>query len=101
MPKAAVCALCSILLGCGSHGSPSSDAAAHDTSIMLPIDATVPPYVTLPPTNAGLDYQLGGAYALPAGVTGTVYIRVRDTNQAPGSAPKDTVRVDDMYIRVE
>jgi subtilase family protein/fibronectin type III domain protein len=39
--------------------------------------------------------------SLPAGVTGTVYIRVRDTIRSPGSTPKDTVRVDDMYIRVE
>src|SRR5688572_21898967 len=39
--------------------------------------------------------------SLPAGVTGTVYIRVRDTVRIPGSTNKDTVRVDDMYIRVE
>ena len=39
--------------------------------------------------------------ALPAGISGTVYIRVRDTDRTPGHKTKDTVRVDDMYITVQ
>jgi hypothetical protein len=54
--------------------------------------------LTVIKTADDLNYQQA---SLPAGVTGTVYIRVRDTKQSPGSTFKDTVRVDDMYIRVD
>jgi len=35
--------------------------------------------VALPPVNAGFDYQIGGAYPLPAGVT----VVSRDWRDAP------------------
>lgn len=41
------------------------------------------------------------SYSLPPGTTGTVYVRVIDTDQTPGSQEFDTVYVDRMYILVE
>ena len=38
---------------------------------------------------------------LTPGTSGTVYIRVEDTDQTPGSRAKDTVFVDHLYIRAE
>lgn len=38
------------------------------------------------------------AYTLPAGTSGTVYVKVRDTNRTKGSRDLDTVYVDSMYI---
>ncbi len=35
---------------------------------------------------------------LPASLSGTVYIRVVDTDQTPGNRAKDTLRIDDMGI---
>lgn len=40
------------------------------------------PELTLPPANAGFDYQLGAAYAPPAGVT--MVVRDRTASPAPG-----------------
>lgn len=51
-------------LGCGSAASGDPDAGRVD--IAFP-DLGVSDY-PLPPANAGLDYQLGGAYEPPAGV---------------------------------
>lgn len=39
------------------------------------------------------------SWPLPASTTGTVYIRVKDTNQIPGSQSLDTISIDCMYIR--
>jgi hypothetical protein len=38
-------------------------------------------------------------YDLPASLSGRVYVRVRDTNRAPGARSKDAVHVDHMFIR--
>ncbi len=39
--------------------------------------------------------------SLPAGLTGTIYIRVRDTNRSWGNISLDPVYVDQMYIQYE
>lgn len=39
-------------------------------------------------------------FALPEGTGGTVYIRVKDTDQTKGNRSKDTVYVDFLHIRV-
>ena len=57
-------------------GSPSGDDAPGDT----PSDGS-PSALALPPANGGLDYQLGGAYEPPAGVT----VVSRDRNAAPAA----------------
>jgi hypothetical protein len=36
---------------------------------------------------------------LPASTAGTIYVRVKDTNQLPGSQSLDTIFIDRMYIR--
>lgn len=57
-----------LIAGCGGGGGGGGGDDTGDG-----IDAPVggdgsPPALTLPPVNAGLDYQLGGPYAPPAGV---------------------------------
>jgi hypothetical protein len=39
--------------------------------------------------------------ALPAGLSGTVIIRVRDSNRLPGTRARDTVHIDHLFIRSE
>jgi hypothetical protein len=58
------------LSACGSHPRVDPDASGGG-----------PAEILLPPDNAGLDYQLGGAYAPPAGVG----IVGRDRNARPAS----------------
>ena len=40
-------------------------------------------------------------YVMPATTSGTVYIRVIDTNRSQGNRSQDTVLIDQMYIRSE
>jgi len=40
------------------------------------------------------------SYTLPGGTIGTVYIRVKDTDQTAGNNVKDKIYIDDMYISV-
>lgn len=37
-------------------------------------------------------------FALPEAITGTVYVRVVDTDQSRNEANVDAVRVDEMYL---
>lgn len=60
--------------GPGSGSASASATGSQDTG-----GSGDPPAMTLPPANAGLDYQLGGAYPPPAGVE----IVSRDRNAAP------------------
>jgi hypothetical protein len=80
LPRFALCALAAWglgacgLTGCGSSDS-DDDAPPHDDA---------PPNgdaMGLPPVNAKADYQLGGAYAPPSGVT----VVSRDRNAAPAT----------------
>ena len=38
---------------------------------------------------------------MPASTTGTVYVRVRDTDQTPGARDLDAIHVDHLFIRSE
>jgi hypothetical protein len=38
-------------------------------------------------------------FTLPPTLSGTVYIRVKDTVQTPGTKVEDTIRVDHLFIR--
>jgi hypothetical protein len=79
--------------GAGDAGTPDAaadrpdgevrDASTIDASTpdATPIDAGTPE-LALPPANGGLDYQLGGAYEPPAGVT--IVSRDRNASPAPG-----------------
>ena len=40
-------------------------------------------------------------YSLPSSLTGTVTIRVLDTDRTAGNRPLDTVHIDHMFIRGE
>ncbi len=67
---------------CSSRGSVVIDAPGGDGGIVdARGDGAIGPLV-LPPTNGGLDYQLGGAYPPPAGVT--IVARDRTAAPAPG-----------------
>lgn len=65
-------------LGCSGAASGDPDAGGSDMAFL---DLGVSMY-PLPPTNAGLDYQLGGAYDPPAGVA--IVSRDREAPIAPG-----------------
>lgn len=83
------------LTGSATDGGPGTSGASDDSgSASVTVTATAtgdsggtadsgetgdPPPMTLPPVNAGLDYQLGGAYPPPAGVQ----IVSRDRNASP------------------
>ena len=69
-----------LVSACGNSGS-SVDANGGDDDAMGSADGP-PPMVTLPPVNAKVDYQLGGAYTPPSGVT--VLSRDRMATRADG-----------------
>lgn len=56
-----------IVAGCGSSSGGGDDAAMVDAPAGDGSDAAMPP--PLPPANAKVDYQLGGSYTPPSGVT--------------------------------
>jgi hypothetical protein len=68
-----------LIAACGSSpgGGGDSDAGTSDGS-----DADAAVMLELPPTNAKVDYQLGGAYPPPSGVT--VLVRDRKATRADG-----------------
>jgi hypothetical protein len=47
------------------------------------------------------DDNVAQSFVLPGSLSGTVYIRVKDTNQSQGNRSLDTVYIDEMYIRSE
>jgi hypothetical protein len=68
--------------GADTNGTESSSGPNPDTTATATGDSSEsgdPPPMALPPVNAGLDYQLGGAYPPPAGVE----IVSRDRNASP------------------
>jgi hypothetical protein len=68
-----------VVAACGGGGGGAADAPpGGDDDASTTADAP-PPAGDLPPVNAGVDYQLGGAYPPPAGVE----IVSRDRNAAP------------------
>jgi hypothetical protein len=47
------------------------------------------------------DDDTAQSFVLPAGISGTVYIRVTDTDRTPGNRTLDTLYIDQMFIRSE
>lgn len=93
-----------LLAGCAGGGSPAPAPAEHEptSSVSDAVgqdDAAPAP----PPAGAGLDYQLGGAYPPPDGVT----VVVRDVTDPPAGAGYDVCYVngfqtqpgDDTWLR--
>ena len=52
-------------------------------------------------TVASTDATNTESFLLPANTSGTLYVRVEDTDQTPGNRTRDTVFVDHLYIRAE
>lgn len=46
-------------------------------------------------------YETVQSFVLPGYMSGTVYIRVTDTDETPGNKSLDTISIDHMYIRCE
>ncbi|RKY06479.1 MAG: hypothetical protein DRP66_08690, partial [Planctomycetota bacterium] len=59
-------------------------------------DSSYTDMVTVTKTSDDDSYQ---SYSLPAATSGTVYIRVTDTDQSTGNRNLDTISIDDMFIR--
>ena len=74
------------LAACGSSAADDDD---------VPGDAPASEELALPPANAGLDYQLGGAYEPPAGVA----IVSRDRTAAPAAGVYNICYVNGFQIQ--
>jgi hypothetical protein len=59
-------------------------------------DSTYTDMVTVTKTGDDDTYQ---TYGLPASTSGTVYIRVKDTDQTSGNRNLDTINIDHLFIR--
>ena len=59
-------------------------------------DASYTDVLTLTKTSDDGMYDVA---ALPPGLSGTVYVRVRDTDQGQGNRDLDTVFVDHLFVR--
>jgi hypothetical protein len=70
-----------LVSACGSPSGGGDDAGPGDAAIDGSGDGSVP--LLLPPINAKVDYQLGGSYPLPAGVT--LVSRDRKATPAPNA----------------
>jgi hypothetical protein len=78
----------------GAAACSSAPAPAVDAPVTPPADAPTGELV-LPPANAPLDYQLGGAYPPPAGVM----IVSRDRNEAPAAGVYNICYVNGFQIQ--
>ncbi|MHC4098080.1 MAG: hypothetical protein ACYSU3_18725 [Planctomycetota bacterium] len=58
-------------------------------------------YVNMLTVTKTADNDMPQSYVMPATTSGTVYIRVIDTNRSQGNRSQDTVFIDQMYIRSE
>ena len=54
--------------------------------------------VTVTKTSDDDGYQ---TFSFPASLSGTVYIRVRDSNRVAGNREMNTVHIDHLFIRGE
>jgi hypothetical protein len=59
-------------------------------------DSSYTNMVTVSKTSDDDSYQ---SYSMPAALSGTVYIRVTDTDATSGNRGLDTISIDDMFIR--
>ena len=73
----------------------STDGSTYTDMGYDPIQATPQP-LTISKNADDDKYQ--GRILLPKGISGTVYIRVKDTDETAGSNIKDTLYIDHMYI---
>ena len=79
MKLAGIAAVVGLVAGCGGDDAPGGD----------------PGNLALPPTNGAVDYQLGGAYPPPSGVT----VVSRDRNAAPTGNLYDICYVNGFQIQ--
>ena len=56
-------------------------------------------YTNMVSISKSSDNNTDQTYSLPAGTSGTVYVRVRDTNRTSGRTSLDYVYIDRMVIR--
>jgi hypothetical protein len=70
-----------VLAACGSRSGGGDDVPGDDAAVDG--DGSGSAQLILPPVNGKVDYQLGGSYPLPAGVT--VVSRDRKATPAPGA----------------
>ena len=61
-------------------------------------DANYTPMLHVTKTS---DDQTSQSFALPAGISGTIYVRVVDTDDTQGNSSPDTLFVDHMFIHVQ
>ncbi|HUS33097.1 MAG TPA: endo alpha-1,4 polygalactosaminidase [Kofleriaceae bacterium] len=80
---------------CACRGSGGDDSMALDDAPTGGGDGSGSATFTLPPLNGALDYQLGGAYTPPAGVT----IVSRDREAAPASGVYNICYVNGFQIQ--
>lgn len=82
--------------GAASHddGGAGDDASVGDAGATTETDAATASFA-LPPENGGLDYQLGGAYPPPSGVT----IVSRDRTEAPAAGLYNVCYVNGFQIQ--
>jgi hypothetical protein len=80
-----------------AHAEPSSDGDAFDFEWSSDNNSFAP-MLTVTKTSDDGAYQ---TFVLPSTTRGTVYIRVRDTDQTRGNRDLDSVFVDHMFFRSE
>jgi hypothetical protein len=95
MMSRAVLAVSIALVGCGSSSSGHDAANPGDDDAAPPLIDAPPGELTLPPVNAAVDYQLGGAYDPPAGVQ----IVSRDRTAAPAAGLYNICYVNGFQIQ--
>jgi DNA-dependent RNA polymerase auxiliary subunit epsilon len=79
-----------------AHHSSSTDGDDFEFAYSKSLDGTYTPMVTVTKTADDDTYQ---TYTFTESITGTVYIRVQDTNRDAGKQELNTVYIDHMYIR--
>ncbi|MFT3695097.1 MAG: endo alpha-1,4 polygalactosaminidase [Kofleriaceae bacterium] len=82
-----------VLAACGSSSPPSNEMPSQDGG--ADSSTTGSGAIALPPANAKADYQLGGAYAPPAGVT----VVSRDRTEQPASGMYNICYVNGFQIQ--
>ena len=61
-------------------------------------DSSYTDMLTVTNTSDDGQYQ---TFLLPSSLSGTAYVRVRDTDRTPGNRSRDTIFVDEIFIRSE
>ena len=78
-------------------GSSSGDGETFRFEYSLDDDQYTPMFTL----TAGSDTSTYDTYTLPSSISGTVWVRVVDTDRTPGNRTLDTVFIDHLFIRVE